>query len=287
MFRRIKRLKTLRFWRIFQMYHQARRGRDLVRPVFPPAFCAGLLLLTFFFAAACKPQNPKSATPQLRDAQPAIFDVPPRAHPTAAPIPIPTPDVTKKGNGLQTKRWSAATLNPKDSIRLDKAVALFERKKEIYQKLEAMRDGNGVPASVIFCFHYRESDNDFFAHLHEGSPLTHRTRDEPKGRLPAPKNPPYNFLESAEDALYIYEHLDRRDWRHLESALQAAESYNGLGYQKRGLASPYLWSGTRIYTRGKYVADGRYSPTALDAQLGVCAILKRMQQRGIALVFAG
>jgi len=30
-----------------------------------------------------------------------------------------------------------------------------------------------------------------------------------------------------------------------------------------------------------------YSPTALDAQLGVCAILKRMQQRGIALVFAG
>jgi lysozyme family protein len=61
------------------------------------------------------------------------------------------------------------------------------------------------------------------------------------------------------------------------------ESFNGFGYRRHGLASPYLWSGTSLYLRGKYVSDGRFDPLALDGQLGCCAILKRMLSRGLSL----
>jgi lysozyme family protein len=143
---------------------------------------------------------------------------------------------------------------------------------------------NGVPAPLIFGFHMRESDNNFHCHLHEGSSLLHRTRDEPKGR-PLHPEPPYLFEVSAEDALYGYEHLEKHDWQHLESALQWAISYNGMGYDKRGLPSPYMWAGTNIYRSGKYVSDGRFDGHAVDKQLGLAAVMLRMKDHGIAMPF--
>jgi lysozyme family protein len=154
-----------------------------------------------------------------------------------------------------------------------------------YAAVEAMRKP-GVPAPVLFCLHYRESDNNFRCHPHEGSPLTHRTRFIPKGRIPAPAMPPFTFEQSAEDAYYVCDRLDRRDWLHLAPALQAIEGFNGLGYQRPGRPpSPYLWAGTTLERPGKFIADGRFDPTARDAQLGCAAILKRMRERGIAIPF--
>ena len=193
-----------------------------------------------------------------------------------------TPTVTPKP-GMQSDRWARAKVSAKYTLRLDKEVDRWKRTEATYRALQKMR-ANGVPAYVIYGFHMRESDCSFQRHLHEGSLLKARTVDVPKGRLPNIP-PPYTFLVSAEDALYTYEKLERRDWKHLETALQAAESYNGLGYQKKGRISPYMWSGTTIYTGGKYVKDHVFSATAIDAQLGVCAVLKRMQDRGIAVDF--
>lgn len=197
----------------------------------------------------------------------------------------------------QSARWEAAKINPKDSIRVGKAVALYLRLAPRYEQIERMR-ANGVPAPVLFCFHQRESDGDFSCHPHEGSPLTHRTRFVPKGRLPGDRDviganglrtaggSPYTFAESAQDAYYVCDRLDTKDWQHLAPALQAIESFNGLGYQHPGRPpSPYLWAATTIERPGKYVADGRFSPTARDSQLGCVAILKAMLARGIALPF--
>lgn len=185
---------------------------------------------------------------------------------------------------LREAQWLSARVNAADSIRADKAVTLFLRHRARYESIEKMR-ANGVPAPVLFALHQRESGGDFTTHPHEGSPLTHRTRYVPKGRLPHPA-PPYTFEQSAQDAYYVADRLDLKDWRHLGPALLAIESFNGMGYLKRGVPSPYLWAGTSIYTRGKYVADGRYSPVALDAQLGCAAILLRMRERGIVIPFA-
>jgi lysozyme family protein len=183
---------------------------------------------------------------------------------------------------FQETRWSEARLNAVDIIRLDKAV---DRWRENEQRYRTIEKGAGVPAPVIFTLHGRESTWSFRHHLHEGSPLTGRTKYVPKGR-PLTGNPPFTFEESAIDAL-TYDRMGQKNWRSLGDSLQAIEAYNGLGYQKYHpeTPSPYLWAGTSLYTSGKYVADGKWSATARDKQLGCAAILKRMHDRGIKLPF--
>lgn len=215
------------------------------------------------------------------------------------PLPVPsksdsaavTPAKPKDGTGgqhatLLERRWHTATLRGSHMIQLDKAVFNFTRNRSRYEAVQKMRAG-GVPAQVVFTLHGRESTWSFSKHLHEGSPLLHRTRWIPKGRLPLPKEPPFTFEQSAEDALYILKSLHRVQWGKLHNTLDSIETYNGLGYRKyhTDVPSPYLWSGTDIYERGKYTADSKFSKVAVDKQLGCAAILLRMKERGIKLPF--
>jgi lysozyme family protein len=181
----------------------------------------------------------------------------------------------------QSSRWAAAKMDPKWRGQADSWIFRYTKTAAAYDRLAAAQ-ANGVPAQFIFGFHVRESAASFAHHLHEGSPLRFRTRYVPRHR-PAVWNPPNDWHSSAIDALYTYEGLHRRDWRNRQPALQAAESYNGLGYQAKGRVSPYLWSGTTIYTGGKYIRDGVFSPVVFDKQIGICAIFLRMRERGMAL----
>jgi lysozyme family protein len=101
----------------------------------------------------------------------------------------------------------------------------------------------------------------------------------PAGRIPN-IDPPYTWEQCAEDAVYNVDRL-QGGWDDLQIALDKIELYNGSGYRRQGINSPYLWSGTTLYSRGKYVEDGRFSAAALDQQLGCSAILKRMIERGV------
>ena len=47
------------------------------------------------------------------------------------------------------------------------------------------------------------------------------------------------------------------------------------------MKSPYLWAFSNHYTRGKYVADGRWSETAVSRQAGAATLLRRMAERGL------
>ncbi len=62
------------------------------------------------------------------------------------------------------------------------------------------------------------------------------------------------------------------------------ERYNGLGYYHKGLPSPYVWSGTDQYVKGKYVADGVFDPNAVDSQLGCAGLLLTMQAIDHAII---
>lgn len=183
----------------------------------------------------------------------------------------------------QAARWQAAKVDSRQTIALDKLVQRWRRTAGNYQAVEFLRD-NGVPAPVSFCLFYREADNNMACSPAQGDPLTHLSINEPRGRLPG-KKPPFRWIDCAEDAYYVVDRLDRCNWKDLQSALDKMESFNGFGYRARGVAAPYLWAGTSLYTRGKYVSDGRFDRFAVDRQLGVCAILKRMQERGIPLPF--
>jgi lysozyme family protein len=193
----------------------------------------------------------------------------------------------KKRSDYHKYLWDRAEINGSAVFRIDKAISMYLDNKSRYKGIEKMRRG-GVPSAIIFVLHGRESTWNFRKHLHEGSPLTSRTRWVPKGR---PKAPPangsvYTFEESAEDALYKLKDLESVNWEDCNTALYTIEKYNGLGYIKfRSIHSPYLWAGTNHYTSGKYVADGKYSSTAVDKQLGTAAILKRMVDRKVDIGF--
>ena len=47
------------------------------------------------------------------------------------------------------------------------------------------------------------------------------------------------------------------------------------------MPSPYLWSFSTHYARGKYVADGKWSPTAVSAQCGVAVLLRRLAEKNL------
>jgi lysozyme family protein len=61
------------------------------------------------------------------------------------------------------------------------------------------------------------------------------------------------------------------------------EEYNGYGYFKHNVNSPYLWSGTNLYSKGKFTADGKYSPTTVSGQLGAAVILQALLNNGLTL----
>ena len=201
---------------------------------------------------------------------------------------LPEPVIRHNPKTHHEKLWDSVEIKGSQVFRIDKRIAQYVENKDRYVAIEKMRSG-GVPPAVIFALHGRESTWSFKKHLHEGSPLTSRTKWVPKGR---PKAPPsngsvYTFEESAEDVLYKLKDLESVDWAKCDDSLFTIEKYNGLGYLKyhKDVLSPYLWSGTNHYTSGKYVADGKWSQTAVDKQLGTCAILKRMSQRNIAIGF--
>ena len=143
--------------------------------------------------------------------------------------------------------------------------------KARYQTIEGLTD---VPWYIVAVIHSLESSQRFNKHLHNGDPLTARTVQVPAGR-PVVGNPPFTFEESAIDAL-VFERFDRvEDWT-LPGALFRLESFNGFGSRARGINTPYLWSFSTHYTKGKFVADGVFDPNAVSSQCGAAVLLRRM-----------
>ena len=89
---------------------------------------------------------------------------------------------------------------------------------------------------------------------------------------------PFKTWESAAyDALEMKRKIMPEKWT-IEATLDFLEKYNGLGYRKyhKNVKTPYLWSGSQHYTKGKYVLDGKFDNDAVSRQLGAALILKRL-----------
>lgn len=136
----------------------------------------------------------------------------------------------------------------------------------------------GVPWWFIALIHVMESNCNFKTHLHNGDPLTARTVHIPKNR-PLTGEPPFSWEESAVDALklknYTFLTYD------LPNALYRLEAYNGFGYMKMGRNTPYLWSYSNHYEKGKFVADGKFDKDAISKQCGAAVLLKRLVQQDV------
>ena len=152
--------------------------------------------------------------------------------------------------------------------------------------LEATR-GSRVPWHVAGLIHALECGLSFRGHLHNGDPLTARTVRVPKGR-PRAGAPPFTWEESARDALEYAGLTACAAWT-LPETLYRLEAYNGWGYRTRHphVLSPYLWGCSNHYARGKYVADGAWSDTAVSRQAGAAVLLRRLADMGAVDLQAG
>lgn len=150
---------------------------------------------------------------------------------------------------------------------------------ENYSRYKVVEAETGVPAYIVGIIHSLEASGKFNKHLHNGDPLTDRTVQVPAGR-PKTGSPPFTWEVSAIDALLLKKSDQWIDWS-VAGIAYFLECYNGLGYRlyHPHVKSPYLWSFTTVYTAGKYVADGKWSETAVSQQCGGMALLKRMVER--------
>lgn len=170
------------------------------------------------------------------------------------------------------ERWAQARFTRSTAINSQAAKIAANR-----SRYEAVSKATGVPWGVIGVIHYREASGDFAGVLHNGEKIIGTgklTKLVPKGRGPF-----LTWEEAAIDALAICPPYAAKntDWS-IGGTLDLLERYNGLGYRNKGQPSPYLWSGTDQYVKGKYVADGKYDPNHVDKQLGVAPILMKLRE---------
>lgn len=160
-------------------------------------------------------------------------------------------------------------------VRTDKlfaATAIEQKIKALFPKYQNVSDIAHVPIPFIAITHSMECSSNFNKHLHNGDPLTARTTHVPAGR-PITGEPPFTWDESAIDALQLLGYDKITDWS-IPNMLYLFEKYNGFGYQKRGINSPYLFSWSDLYDKGKYGADGKFDPNLVSQQCGAAVLLK-------------
>jgi len=199
------------------------------------------------------------------------------------PLPIAPPPVkTRPFNDYDKKilnLWNTMQIKPEHLPEVESAANSIIRHSDKYVIVATK---TGVPWWLIGCIHQLESGGDFTTHLHNGDPLTARTVHVPAGRPPT-GNPPFDWIDSAVDALQFDGLTDVKDWD-LVKALREAESYNGLGYMKRGVNSPYVWSYTNQYTSGLFTSDGNYNPGRISEQCGIAPIMLELKKNGANLL---
>jgi len=186
-----------------------------------------------------------------------------------------------------SQAWQSMTIQTHIIQDLD---AVIERIAKNRARYEQVQRRTGVWWPVIACIHAMEGSLSFTTHLHNGDPLSARTRQVPAGR-PLKGTAPFTWEESADDALKMIlpETVGEVDFLDTpEEVLWFFENYNGWGYRSGAgrnstppSRSPYLWAQTNQWIKGKYVADGRFDPNAGSSQIGAAALMKRMEQKGM------
>jgi lysozyme family protein len=190
-------------------------------------------------------------------------------------------DLTKEWATEYEILYETAEINPEKHPYINWYTNKILLNKSRYQFVEARTK---VPWFVVAAIHMLEANGDFTKHLHNGDSLLDRTRHYPAGR-PKSHEPPFTWEESAADAL-AYEGVKSVKVWDIAQTLWFLEKYNGLG-SKTGAGqattpprrSPYLWSFTQHYVRGKYTDDGKFDPMIVSEQGGACAIFKGLEAR--------
>ena len=150
-------------------------------------------------------------------------------------------------------------------------------------RYEDVASKTGAPWYFIGIIHGLETSFNFLAHLHNGdTPLTSKTKRIPKNR-PDPWLPPSGWAASAQDAMAIEHFTGLSDWS-LDHILYRFEAFNGFGSRTRlsgtGYGTPYLWSFSNHYEKGKFFKDRKWNPDLVSEQRGAGVLLRVLVDSG-------
>jgi lysozyme family protein len=168
--------------------------------------------------------------------------------------------------------FAACKTNPEKVSAVEAIVKKILANRDRYQEVESKTK---VPWYIVAVIHSMEGSLNFKTHLHNGDPLTGKTVHVPKGR-PQGK-PPFQWEQSAVDALEFDNMTAVKNWT-LAPALFKLEGFNGFGYRTKHpeVLTPYLWSFSNHYKKGKFVEDGKFDSAAVSKQCGAAVILKAL-----------
>lgn len=178
-----------------------------------------------------------------------------------------------------TRLYNTCMVNARHASAVDKLANRILSQRERY---ETVSSSTGVPWHVIAAIHALEASLRFNRHLHNGDPLSRKTVHVPANRPHG--NPPFTWEESAIDA-FQYVGMSRwSDWS-IAGTLFRLEGYNGWGYRKyhSNVLSPYLWSFSNHYIKGKYASDGKFNSELVSKQCGISTLFKTFENRGLTL----
>ena len=155
----------------------------------------------------------------------------------------------------------------------------YSRNSKRYQ---VVAQKTSLPVELIAALHWREASGSFDRMMSNGAPLG-------KKSTIVPYDGPYDSWEDSaippltqRAKLAATVELDK-DPNDLVALASFAELWNGKGYFNRGVPSPYVYSGTDVYSAGKYVADGTYDAKAVDRQIGVVPMIVKLRGKPQAL----
>jgi lysozyme family protein len=176
------------------------------------------------------------------------------------------------------RRWANAKLT-----RGPEFIPVAKRLVAAKQRYLTVSARTGIPWPFIAVTHQRESSQNWNRSLAQGDPW-----NEVSTHVPAGRGPFSSWEDAAYDALVNCGPYAARnkDWS-IGGLLTLLERYNGVGYVNRGLPSPYLWSGTDQYNKGKYVRDGVFDPDVVDKQLGCAGLIMAMMSLDQSIDFKG
>ncbi|NIW86591.1 MAG: hypothetical protein GWN09_08355 [Gammaproteobacteria bacterium] len=206
--------------------------------------------------------------------------------PTTSPGAVSLPPINAREYPVLKDEYvaffHAATVRPESAGDLSFYVSRMNKHRARY---EEVGEQLGIPWFFIGCIHALESSFDFNTHLFNGDPLTARTVHVPAGQPEAaPANGTrYTWKESAHAAIVFKGLHQNEDWS-LPRILYRWESYNGFGYRSRNVPTPYLWSFSSLYSKGRFVADHQFDENAVSKQAGAAVILKSLVENGSVVV---
>jgi len=207
---------------------------------------------------------------------PLATDTPEEAEPSFLPVAAPVKPPTREGGFAELameyrRNYDALTVNHGHEDEIALRVAKVRAGRDRYA---ALFQPTGIPWQFIGVLHMMESNCNFDKHLHNGDPLTERTRRVPAGRPPT-GDKPFTWGASALDALDYEGFSGKTDWD-VPAMLYRCERYNGMGYRSRGIHSPYLWSYCNLYQKGRFTGDHIFDPDNISSQCGAAILLQRL-----------